>query len=79
MMNRVLIAVCAALLVAGCGSKGGTSQQSKAAVEQRDLFQQKDQQAADAEKSRHGNVDSLGIKPFVLTPPPHFAPPFPGL
>jgi peptidoglycan-associated lipoprotein len=47
MINKVLIAVCAALLVAGCGSKGGTSQQSKAAVEQRDLFQQKDQQAAD--------------------------------
>ena len=46
-MKKILIAVCAALLVAGCGSKGGTSQQSKAAVESRDLFQQKDQQAAD--------------------------------
>jgi peptidoglycan-associated lipoprotein len=45
-MKQILIAVCVALLVAGCASKGSTSQQ-KAAVEQRDLFQQKDQQAAE--------------------------------
>jgi len=48
-MKHVLVAVCAALLVAGCGTKGGTTsgQQSKAAIEQRDLFEQKDKQAAD--------------------------------
>ena len=46
-MRQILIAVCAALLVTGCSSKGSTSQQQKAAVEQRDLFQQKDQQAAE--------------------------------
>ena len=47
-MNRILVAIFAALLVAGCGSKGGTaSGDSKAAIEQRDLFDQKDKQAAD--------------------------------
>ena len=46
-MKRILIAVCVALLAAGCASKGSTSSQQKAAVEQRDLFQQKDQQAAE--------------------------------
>ena len=45
-MKNILIAVCVAILVAGCGSKGGT--QGKASVEQRDLFeQQKQQQQAD--------------------------------
>jgi peptidoglycan-associated lipoprotein len=47
-MNRILVAIFAALLVAGCGSKGGTtSGDSKAAIEQRDLFEQKDKQTAD--------------------------------
>jgi peptidoglycan-associated lipoprotein len=47
-MNRILVAILAALLVAGCGSKGGTaSGDSKAAIEQRDLFDQKDKQAAE--------------------------------
>jgi len=46
-MRRILVAVCVTLLVAGCASKGSTSSQQKAAVEQRDLFAQKDQQAAD--------------------------------
>jgi peptidoglycan-associated lipoprotein len=45
-MRQILVAVCAALLVAGCGAKGGTQGQ-KAAIEQRDLFEQKDKQAAD--------------------------------
>ena len=40
-MKQILIAICVALLVAGCGTKGG-AQQSKAAVEQRDLSEQKD-------------------------------------
>jgi peptidoglycan-associated lipoprotein len=64
MMNKVLIAVCAALLVTGCGSKGGTSQQSKAAVEQRDLFQQKDQQSAD-EAAKQAKVQQEAEKPVV--------------
>jgi peptidoglycan-associated lipoprotein len=46
-MNRILVAIFAALLVAGCGAKGGTQQQPKAAIEQRDLFEEKDKQAAD--------------------------------
>jgi outer membrane protein OmpA-like peptidoglycan-associated protein len=45
-MRQILVAVCAALLVVGCGAKGGTQGQ-KAAIEQRDLFEQKDKQAAD--------------------------------
>jgi peptidoglycan-associated lipoprotein len=45
-MRQILVAVCAALLVVGCGAKGGTTGQ-KAAIEQRDLFEQKDKQAAD--------------------------------
>ena len=49
-MKQILVAICAALLVAGCGSKGGT-QQPKASVEQRDLFEKKEkQQAEDAAK-----------------------------
>ncbi|MEO8627365.1 MAG: peptidoglycan-associated lipoprotein Pal [Betaproteobacteria bacterium] len=45
-MKQVLIAVCVALLVTGCGNRGGT-QQPKATIEQRDLFEQKEKQAAD--------------------------------
>jgi len=45
-MKQILVAVCVALLVVGCGTKGGTQGQ-KAAIEQRDLFEQKDKQAAD--------------------------------
>lgn len=46
-MNKALIAMCAALLlVTGCASKGGGSQQSKAAVEQRDLFDEKNKEEA---------------------------------
>src|SRR4029077_20048806 len=45
-MRQILVAVFAALLVVGCGAKGGTTGQ-KAAIEQRDLFEQKDKQAAD--------------------------------
>jgi len=45
-MKNILVAVCVALLVTGCSSKGGS--QGKASVEQRDLFeQQKQQQQAD--------------------------------
>src|SRR5215510_3768382 len=46
-MKRVLIALCAALLVVGCGSKGGSSTSGKAAIEQRDVSTPTDQQAAD--------------------------------
>jgi peptidoglycan-associated lipoprotein len=47
-MKHILVAVCAALVVAGCGSKGATSSQGKAAIEQRSVSDQKpDQQAAD--------------------------------
>jgi len=45
-MRHVFLVVCAALLVAGCGSKGSTAQQQTAA-EQRDLAAQKEQQSAD--------------------------------
>jgi peptidoglycan-associated lipoprotein len=45
-MRQILVAMCAALLLVGCGSKGGTQGQ-KAAIEQRDLFEQKDKQTAD--------------------------------
>src|SRR5215471_4586692 len=47
-MKRVLIALCVALLVAGCGSKGGSSTSGKAAIEQRDVSTPtQDQQAAE--------------------------------
>jgi peptidoglycan-associated lipoprotein len=45
-MKQILVAVFAALLVAGCASKGATTQ-GKAAIEQRSGSDQKDQQAAD--------------------------------
>jgi peptidoglycan-associated lipoprotein len=45
-MSKFWIAICIAVLVAGCGARGGT-QQSKAAIEQRDLFEEKQQQEAD--------------------------------
>ena len=46
-MKRVLVALCVALLAAGCSSKGSTTQ-GKAAIEQRDISgQQTDQQAAE--------------------------------
>jgi len=44
-MNKVLIAICAAMLiVTGCSSKGGSQQ--KASVEQRDLFEEKNKDEA---------------------------------
>jgi peptidoglycan-associated lipoprotein len=55
-MKRILVAVCVALLVAGCASKGSTSSQQKAAVEQRDLFAQKDKQAADEAAAKQARV-----------------------
>src|SRR5690348_486423 len=46
-MNKVLIAICAAMLVmTGCSTKGGS--QTKAGVEQRDLFENKDDAAKTA-------------------------------
>ena len=44
-MRQFVVAACAALLVAGCGSKGETTQQ-EAAVEQRDLLQRAAEYAA---------------------------------
>jgi flagellar basal body L-ring protein FlgH len=44
-MKHILIAVCAALLVAGCGSKGATTQ-GKATIEQRALKDFKHETAA---------------------------------
>jgi len=46
-MKRILVGICVALFIAGCGSKGG-QQPPKAAVEQRDVT---DQQRADAQKA----------------------------
>jgi len=47
-MNKVLIAICAAMLVmTGCSSTKGGSQ-TKAGVEQRDLFENKDDAAKTA-------------------------------
>jgi len=44
-MNKVLIAICAAMLViTGCSTKGGS--QGKAGVEQRDLFEEKNKDEA---------------------------------
>ena len=45
-MRRILVGICVALFVAGCGSKGG-EQPPKAAVEQRDVT---DQQQAEAQQ-----------------------------
>ena len=45
-MSRLLVAVVAVLLIAGCGSTGKS--QDKTAIEQRDLFEQKDKQADEA-------------------------------
>ena len=53
-MKQILVAVCAALLVAGCGSKGSTTQ-GKAAIEQRDVSGQQDQQAA-AEAAKQARI-----------------------
>ena len=53
-MKRILVGICVAVLVAGCGSKGG-QQPPKAAVEQRDVAteqQRAAQAAADAEAKR---------------------------
>jgi peptidoglycan-associated lipoprotein len=47
-MGRILVAVCAALLIAGCGSKGGTEPKG-ATVESRDVADQ--QKAADAQRA----------------------------
>jgi peptidoglycan-associated lipoprotein len=46
-MRRILVGICVALFVAGCGSKGG-EQPPKAAVEQRDVT---DQQRAEAQQA----------------------------
>jgi peptidoglycan-associated lipoprotein len=45
-MNRVLVGICAALLLAGCGSRGG-SVPPPATVEQRDVLDQSQQAQAD--------------------------------
>jgi len=53
-MKRILVGVCVALLVAGCGSKGG-SQPPKATVEQKDVTAQQSaaaQAAADEAKRK---------------------------
>ena len=48
-MRQLVFAVYAALLVAGCGSQGGTTPQN-AGVEQRDLFAQKDREQQELEQ-----------------------------
>jgi peptidoglycan-associated lipoprotein len=45
-MKQIFVAVCAVLLVAGCGSKGSTTQ-GKAAIEQRSMSDQTGQQSAE--------------------------------
>jgi peptidoglycan-associated lipoprotein len=58
-MNKVLIAICVAMLVVtGCSSKGG-SQQSKANVEQRDLFDEKNKDEAAKQAKIQQEQDEL--------------------
>ena len=54
-MKKILIGLCAALIVAGCGTTGGGQKPKSASVEQRDVF---DQKAAADEAKRKAEEDA---------------------
>ena len=62
-MSRLLVAVIAVVLIAGCGSTGKS--QDKTAIEQRDLFEQKDKQADEAARQARIQQEQEELKRAV--------------